>query len=73
MTFGDALERMKAGQHVTRSGWPWPEDVHAAYTGDMQPYLVVQAEGRMAVPYAPNDKDLFADDWEIIEQEVLHD
>lgn len=45
MTFGDALERMKAGQHVTRSGWPWPEDVHAAYTGDMQPYLVVRAGG----------------------------
>ena len=43
MTFGDALERMKAGQHVTRSGWSWPDSVRAEYTDDMQQYLVVEA------------------------------
>ena len=60
MTFGDALERMKAGQHVTRSGWPWPDSVRAEYTDDMQTYLVVEAPTREPIPYVATDIDIFA-------------
>lgn len=67
MTFGDALERMKAGRHVTRTGWPWPDSVYVEYTSDMQPYLVVEAPDREPIPYAATDIDIFANDWKVIE------
>jgi len=66
MTFGDALEYAKAGRHIARSGWLFPDIVYVEYTLDMSPYLVVQTEGRAAIPYFATDIDLFADDWETI-------
>lgn len=66
MTFGEALEYAKAGRRITRTGWPFSDIVYAEYTLDMSPYLVVQSEGREAIPYFATDIDLFADDWEPI-------
>lgn len=66
MTFGDALEYAKAGRHIARSGWLFPDIVYVEYTLDMSPYLVVQSEGCAAIPYFATNIDLFADDWETI-------
>lgn len=67
MVFGDALERAKAGQYITRSGWPWPDRVYTSYTDDMQPYLMVDNGEREPIPYTVTDVDLFATDWEVIQ------
>lgn len=52
MTFGDALERMKAGQKMTREG--------------VRAYLVVQSIDCEPMPYTATDADIFADDWEAV-------
>lgn len=68
MVFGDALERMKAGQKMTRRKWPFDDIVYAEYTAAaLQPYLVVKAGEREAIPYTATDIDLFADDWEVVQ------
>lgn len=67
MVFGDALERMKAGAQMTRRGWPFPDAVYAEYTPvDLQPYLVVKAGEREAIPYMATDIDIFANDWQVV-------
>lgn len=68
MTFGDALEQMKAGQKMTRHTWPFDDIVYVEYTvAALQPYLVVKAGEREAIPYTATDIDLFADDWEAVQ------
>lgn len=68
MTFGDALEHMKAGMKMTRRGWPFPDAVYVEYTREsLQPYLVVQAPKREAIPYTATDIDIFASDWEVVD------
>lgn len=68
MVFGDALEHMKAGAQMTRRGWPFPDIVYTEYTTvDLQPYLVVKAGEREAIPYVATDIDIFADDWEAVQ------
>lgn len=65
MTFGDALERMKAGEKMTRREWPFGDIVYTEYTvAALQPYLVVKAGEREAIPYTATDIDIFASDWE---------
>ena len=68
MTFGDALERMKAGQKMTRRKWPFGDAVYVEYTAaTLQPYLVVRAGEREAIPYTATDVDIFSDDWEAVQ------
>ena len=68
MTFGDALERMKAGQKMTRRKWPSGDAVYVEYTAaTLQPYLVVRAGEREAIPYTATDVDIFSDDWEAVQ------
>lgn len=51
---------------MTRRGWPFPDAVYTEYTAvDLQPYLVVKAGEREAIPYVATDIDIFADDWEV--------
>lgn len=67
MVFGDALEKMKAGAKMTRHGWPFADVVYVEYTkSGIQPYLVVQAPKREAIPYTATDIDIFASDWEVV-------
>lgn len=68
MTFGDALERMKAGQKMTRRKWPFDDTVYVEYTAaTLQPYLVVRAGEREAIPYTATDVDIFSDDREAVQ------
>ena len=67
MVFGDALERMKAGQKMTREGWIYHDVIYAKYTREgVRPYLVVQSPHCEPIPYTVTDIDLFADDWEVV-------
>ena len=66
MTFGDALERMKAGARMARRLWIFNDTIYVKYTSeDLQPYLVIQSGEHDAMPYTATDIDLFADDWEV--------
>lgn len=66
MTFGDALEQMKAGARMARRMWIFSDTVYVKYTSaDLQPYLVIQSGEHEAMPYTATDIDLFADDWEV--------
>ena len=68
MTFGDALERMKAGAHMAHRMWIFNDVVYVKYTSaDLQPYLVIQSGEHEAMPYTATDIDLFADDWEAVQ------
>lgn len=68
MTFGDALEQMKAGRKVRRRGWQHPRTIYAEYTRDMVPYLMQKRQGIFdSMPYTPTDTDLFAQDWEVMD------
>lgn len=67
MVFGDALERMKAGQKMTREGWIYHDVIYAKYTREgVRAYLVVQTPNHEPIPYTVTDIDLFADDWEAV-------
>ena len=68
MTFGDALERMKAGAHMARRMWIFSDVVYVKYTSaDLQPYLVIQSGENEAMPYIATNIDIFADDWEVVQ------
>ena len=68
MTFGDALEQMKAGARMARRMWIFSDTVYVKYTSaDLQPYLVIQSGEHGAMPYTATDIDLFADDWEAVQ------
>lgn len=68
MTFGDALEQMKAGARMARRMWIFNDVVYVKYTSaDLQPYLVVQSGDREAIPYTATDVDIFSDDWEAVQ------
>lgn len=67
MTFGDALEWMKAGQKMTREGWVCYDVIYAKYTREeIRPYLVTQSLECEPIPYTATDADIFADDWEVV-------
>lgn len=67
MTFGDALEWMKAGQKMTREGWVCRDVIYAKYTREgIRPYLVTQSLECEPIPYTATDADIFADDWEAV-------
>lgn len=66
MTFGDALERMKAGERCKRMGWTECAEMYVEYTSDMAPYLVLRAAQHEPIPYTSTNADVFADDWKVI-------
>jgi hypothetical protein len=69
MTFGEALERLKRGEGVSRSGWNgvgmWialqePDEGSA----NKRPYIYMIRVDRQRVPWVASQTDLLADDWE---------
>lgn len=78
MTFGDAVEALKAGQKVARAGWNgkgmWLElqrpDEHSKMT---LPYVYLnypadaQNTPGARVPWLASQTDMLADDWRIVE------
>lgn len=68
MTFGDAIEQAKAGKVLRREGWPAGDKLICNYTDDMQPFLEVSCKDKAPIPYFTGNNDLFADDWEIVNE-----
>ena len=71
MNFGSALEALKAGMRVARSGWNgkgmWIElqtpDAHSKMT---LPYIFMRTADNNLVPWLASQTDMLADDWELV-------
>lgn len=71
MNFGSALEALKAGMRVARSGWNgkgmWLElqtpDTHSKMT---LPYIFMKTADSNLVPWLASQTDMLADDWELV-------
>ena len=71
MNFGSALEALKAGMRVARSGWNgkgmWLElqtpDTHSKMT---LPYIFMKTADSHLVPWLASQTDMLADDWELV-------
>lgn len=68
MNFGQALESLKAGKKVARSGWNgknmWLElqrpDAHSKMT---LPYIYMSTVQKDLVPWLASQTDMLAEDW----------
>lgn len=83
MTFGEALERLKAGSMVRRAGWNgkgmhvYLEDMlqvpvrGGAFKGEVRkydPFLVMfTAKGTHQAGWLASQADMLSDDWEVVE------
>ncbi len=77
MTFDEALPLVKAGRHLTRTGWSgvkWigicegasflaPSGVHAR---KIAPFIYMETTTQMPIPWIASQTDLLADDWFLI-------
>lgn len=68
MNFGQALEELRAGQTVTRSGWNGKRQFLALQVPDehskmKRPYIYISPVGGDLVPWVASQSDLLADDW----------
>ncbi|WP_287080549.1 DUF2829 domain-containing protein [Methylobacterium sp.] len=70
MTFGEAVEALKAGETVTRTGWNGrgmylalqvPDD-HSKMT---LPYIYMRTAQGDLVPWLASQTDILSDDWQI--------
>lgn len=76
MSFGLAIEALKLGKRVTRSGWNgkgmWLQmkaagSVHLPFVQLVYPvHSAAYADGAY-VPWAPSQTDMLADDWQLVE------
>jgi hypothetical protein len=68
MDIGQAIEELRAGQHVTRAGWNGPgqylelqePDEHSKMT---LPYVFITTVTGDRVPWLASQTDLLAQDW----------
>lgn len=70
MTFGDALDRLRAGDAVTRRGWNGAKQYLMLQKPDARskmtlPYIYITTTQGGRVPWAPSQTDVLADDWEL--------
>lgn len=70
-TFSQALEDLKAGNKITRSGWNgkgmWLElqvpDPHSKMT---RPYIYMSTVDAALVPWVASQTDILAEDWFVV-------
>jgi hypothetical protein len=70
MSFGDAIEVLKRGLHVTREGWNGKgmylalqvPDEHSKMTW---PYIYMKTAQGALVPWVASQTDILADDWRL--------
>lgn len=68
MNFGEALNALKSGGKVTRSGWNGKGmfvelQVPDEHSKMRRPYLFMSPVGGDLVPWVASQSDLLADDW----------
>jgi Protein of unknown function (DUF2829) len=69
--FGEALDRLRAGQKVTRPGWNgkgmWlalqVPDAHSKMT---LPYIYMKTADNQLVPWLASQTDILATDWMLV-------
>lgn len=72
LSFGGALEALKAGEKVAREGWNG-KDMYLgiqypdASSANKQPYIFIIPVGGERVPWVASQPDLLSEDWFIIE------
>ena len=80
MTFGEALELMKQGKKLRRSGWNgkgiWVGLHEQQDSDDMGAYIYIDTTGlqtdnpdapKSRVPWLASQTDVLASDWEVVE------
>jgi hypothetical protein len=68
LSFSEALDRIKAGQELSREGWNGPNQkvflVEAEKTGPVTvPFLCIETTDGKTVPWLASQTDLLANDW----------
>ena len=72
MTFGLAIEALKAGKRVARAGWNgkgmWVEYVPAKdfSFSELNPHFVIKNTNNSFSTWVPSINDCLADDWQIV-------
>lgn len=71
MTFSEALEQLKAGRRLTRTGWNGPGQYIALQRPDLGskmtlPYIYIRTVSGALVPWLASQTDLLAEDWEVV-------
>jgi len=71
MDFSDALEVVRHGAKISRSGWNGVGMYVALQTPDenskmRRPYLYMYPVGGELVPWVASQTDLLADDWQVV-------
>lgn len=74
MDFGQALNKIKEGKRVARSGWNgkgmWLMIIDNAtypyyeFRYEIAPFIVMVTVDRKFVPWTPSQTDVMAEDWE---------
>lgn len=76
MNFGQALETLKQGKRVARTGWNgkemwlrivFPERSDFDYGYDNHPYIEMKTAQNYLVPWLASQVDMLAEDWVIID------
>lgn len=71
MSFGDALDALKAGSRVQRSGWNgkgmWLAlQIPDANSKMQRPYIYMSDAQGLLVPWLASQTDVLADDWLVL-------
>jgi len=76
MTFGDAIEALKAGEKVARKGWnglnmylyfkPEGTKEYEGVVYKRQAYIVMKTAQDMLVPWLASQSDMISEDWYIV-------
>lgn len=80
LSFGEAINHLKTGERVRRSGWNGKGIFIALQSPDANskmtwPYLYIDSTGlqtknedapKNRVPWAPSQTDMLSEDWEVI-------
>jgi hypothetical protein len=71
MTFSAALEYIKEGSKLTRTGWNGPQQYIKLQRPDANskmslPYIYIRTVQGDLVPWLASQTDLLADDWEVV-------
>ena len=67
MTFEKALERLKAGQKMTRGLWDTNGNGGVVFVEYWpQPLLIIESGDGVRINWIPRDHDLFAGDWQLV-------
>jgi hypothetical protein len=79
MNFGQAIEALKAGKQVSRSGWNgkgmWLVLINNATFNDVyngvlfrhDPFIAMKTAGESLVPWLASQTDMLAEDWGVVE------